>query len=95
MRWASEAIRNSLAVAVEAEGPAGLDQFEPRLGVAEEQHLGRAVGAAVDDVQSIGADPLDAHDLDDRGPARPRESFAPATTLSKASMNVLFLRHTG
>ena len=55
-----------LAVAIEAEGSGGLDQFEPRLGIAKEQHLGRAVGAAVDHVQGIGADPLGAHDLDRR-----------------------------
>jgi hypothetical protein len=28
----------------------GLHEFEPRLGIAEKQHLSRAVGAPVDDV---------------------------------------------
>src|SRR5262249_8949987 len=42
-----------------------------RFGIAIEQHLCRTVGASVDDVQGIRADPLDANDLDNR---RPRHS---------------------
>ena len=53
-----------VAVTVEAEGPSRLDQFEPRLGIAKEQYLSRAVGAPVHDVQSIGPYPFRAHDLD-------------------------------
>jgi hypothetical protein len=60
-----------LAVAVEAEGAAGLHQFEPRLSIAKEQHLGRAVGAAIDHVQGIGPNPLDAYDLHHRGASDP------------------------
>ena len=56
-----------LSVAIETEGSGGLHQFQPRLGVAEEQHLSRAVGAPVDHIQGIGADPLGAHDLDRHG----------------------------
>jgi hypothetical protein len=60
-----------LSVAIEAKGPGSLDQFELRLGVAKKQHLSRAVGVAVDHVQSIRGlqnSPPRARDLKPRGP---------------------------
>jgi hypothetical protein len=53
-----------LAVAIEAEGSGGLHQFEPWLGVAEEQHLGRAVGSRYTTL--MASYPLNADDIDDR-----------------------------
>jgi hypothetical protein len=55
-----------LTIPVETECAAGLNQLQARLRIAEEQNLGRPVGASVDEVQSIRTDPLDTHDLDDR-----------------------------
>src|SRR6266404_2719004 len=62
-----------LAIAVETESSGSLHQLQPRLGLAEEQHLGRPVRASIDDVESIRADPLDTHDLNHRGAGNPSE----------------------
>ena len=67
--------------------PSKLNQFEPRLSIAKEQDLGRAVGATIDDVQWVRCRSRSCA-LNGSGlmPAKPR-TFAPATTLSKESMD--------
>ena len=55
------------AVAVEAPGPALLDDLEARLVVAVEQLVGDlAGGGLVGELQRLGAEPLDADDGDQR-----------------------------
>jgi hypothetical protein len=62
-----------LAIPVEAEGSGSLDEFEPRLGVTKKEHFSRALGAPINHVQSIRADPLDTDNLDHRGTDDPLE----------------------
>ena len=66
MRWASETRRNRRAVAVEAPGPALLDDLEARLVVAVEQLVrDLAGGGLVGQLERLGAEPLHADDRDE------------------------------
>ena len=66
MRCASETSRNSAAVAVEAPGPALLDDFEAGLVVAVEQLVrDLAGGRLVGELEGLGAEPLHADDGDE------------------------------
>jgi hypothetical protein len=58
-----DTIRLAVAVAVEAEGAAGLQQLQARLVVIKENYLRRAISGAVDHIESVRADPLDAYHL--------------------------------
>jgi hypothetical protein len=49
----------------------GLDELQPWLRVPIDQYLTGPVGGAVDNIQRIRADPLAAHDLDNRWAREP------------------------
>ena len=52
-----------LAITIKTEGTPSADNFQTRLGITEENDLCRAVVSSIDNIQSVGAYPLDPDDF--------------------------------